>query len=72
MQLKIIIRVGLDHYAINLQSQNDLLLLKNRLLEFKIDIDEHIVEIENKKSPSFYTYDFDSIKIQFLYNNHKK
>lgn len=65
-------RLGLDHYAINLQSQNDLLLLKNRLLEFKIDIDEHIVEIENKKSPSFYTYDFDSIKIQFLYNNHKK
>jgi hypothetical protein len=47
-------------------------LLKNHLLEFKIDIDEHIVEIENKKSPSFYTYDFDSIKIQFLYNNHKR
>ena len=50
----------------------DLLMLKNRLLEFKINTDEHLVEIENKKSPSFYTYDFDNIKIQFLYNHHKK
>ena len=44
----------------------DLLMLNNRLLEFKINTDEHLVEIENKKSPSFYTYDFDNIKIQFF------
>ena len=65
-------RPGLDHYAIKLQSQNDLLLLKDHLLEFKIDIDEQLIESDNRKSSSFYAYDFDGIKIQFLYNTHKK
>ena len=65
---------GLDHYAINLHSQNDLLFLKNRLLEYKIDIDEEkLIENHNPSlSLSFYAYDFDGIKIQFLYNNNKK
>ena len=62
---------GLDHYAINLHSRNDLFLLKDRLLEFKIDVDEKMVEKEdNQFFSSFYAYDFDGIKIQFLYNNH--
>jgi catechol 2,3-dioxygenase len=61
---------GLDHYAINLPSENDLILLKNRLLEFKIAIDEKLLENDNQFSSSFYAYDFDGIKIQFLYNNH--
>ena len=30
---------GLDHYAIELHNKNDLFLLKDRLLKFKIDID---------------------------------
>lgn len=65
-------RPGLDHYGISLQNQNDLLLLKNRFLEFKIDIDEdQVIENDNQFS-SFYAYDFDGIKIQFLSNNHEK
>ena len=62
---------GLDHYAINLHNENDLFLLKNRLLEFKIDIDEKLIENDNQFSSSFYAYDFDGIKIQFLYNKVK-
>jgi catechol 2,3-dioxygenase len=62
---------GLDHYAINLDNENDLFLLKNRLLEFKIDIDEKLIENDNQFSSSFYAYDFDGIKIQFLYNKVK-
>jgi catechol 2,3-dioxygenase len=60
---------GLDHYAINLHSRNDLFLLKDRLLEFKINIDDaQLIEGDNQFPSSFYAYDFDSIKIQFLYN----
>ena len=64
-------KTGLDHYAINLHNKNDLFLLKDRLLEFKIDVDdEKMVEKEDKRFfSSFYAYDFDGIKIQFLYNN---
>ena len=62
---------GLDHYAIKLHNKNDLFLLKDLLLEFKIDVDEKMVEKEdNQFFSSFYAYDFDGIKIQFLYNNH--
>jgi catechol 2,3-dioxygenase len=61
---------GLDHYAINLHTQNDLFLLKKRLLEFKVRIDEEqLIENDNQFWSSFYAYDFDGIKIQFLYNN---
>jgi catechol 2,3-dioxygenase len=60
---------GLDHYAINLQKENILFLLKKNLLEFKIDIDEKLIENDNQFSSSFYAYDFDRIKIQFLYDN---
>jgi catechol 2,3-dioxygenase len=59
---------GLDHYAIKLHNEYDLFLLKNRLLEFKIDIDEKLIENDNQLPSSFYAYDFDGIKIQFLYN----
>jgi hypothetical protein len=46
-------------------------LLKDRLLDFKIDVDEKMAEKEdNQFFSSFYAYDFDGIKIQFLYNNH--
>jgi catechol 2,3-dioxygenase len=58
---------GLDHYAINLHSENDLFLLKKRLLEFKVRIDEEqLIENDNQFSSSFYVYDFDGIKIEFL------
>ncbi len=61
---------GLDHYAINLPSQNDLLFIKNRLLEYKIKIyEEQQIENDNLYISSFYAYDSDGIKIQFLYNN---
>ena len=65
--------LGLDHYAINLDNQNDLFFLKNRFLEFKIVIDEEqLIENDNKYLSSFYAYDYDGIKIQFLYNNPAK
>src|ERR1044071_1226610 len=59
---------GLDHYAIKLHNKNDLSLLKDRLLEYKIDVDDKkMVEKEDKRFfSSFYAYDFDEIKIQFL------
>ena len=57
---------GLDHYAINLHNKNDLFLLKDRLLEFKVDINEKLIEYDNQFSSSFYAYDFDGIKIQFV------
>ena len=61
---------GLDHYVINLLSRNDLFLLKDRLLEFKINIDDaQLIEGDNHFPSSFYGDDFDGIKIQFLYNN---
>ena len=65
-------KLGLDHYAIKLHNKNDLSLLKDRLLEYKIDVDdEKMVEKEdNHFFSSFYAYDFDGIKTQFLYNNH--
>lgn len=60
-------KLGLDHYAINLHNEKDLLLLKNRFLEFKINIDEEqLTENDNQFSSSFYVYDFDGIKIQFF------
>ena len=63
-------RPGLDHYAINLNGENDLFLLKKRLLEFKVRIDEEqVIENDNQFSSSFYAYDFDGIKIEFLCNN---
>lgn len=65
--------LGLDHYAINLDNQNDLFFLKNRFLEFKIVIDEEqLIENDNKYLSSFYAYDYDGIKIHFLYNNPTK
>ena len=44
----------------------------DRLLEYKIDLDEKMVENEedNRFFSSFFAYDFDGIKIQFLYDNH--
>lgn len=62
-------KTGLEHYAINLPNENDLFVLKNRLLEYKIDIDENLIENDNQFSSSFYAYDFDRIKIQFLFNS---
>jgi catechol 2,3-dioxygenase len=65
-------KLGLDHYAIKLHNKNDLFLLRDRLLEYKIDVDDEKMS-ENEDNhflSSFYAYDFDGIKIQFLYNNH--
>ena len=61
---------GLEHYAIKLHNENDSFLLKNRLLEFKIDInDVQLFENDDQFTSSFYAYDFDRIKIQFVYDN---
>jgi len=60
---------GLDHYAIKLHNKNSLFLLKDRLLEFKINIDKTVFESDDQFSSSFYTYDLDDTKIQSLYNN---
>ncbi len=60
---------GLDHFAINVRNQDNLSLLKDRLLKFKISIHEKQMENDNQFSSSFYAYDFDGIKIQFLYKD---
>lgn len=60
---------GLDHFAINVRNQDNLSLLKDRLLRFKISIHDKQINNYNQFSSSFYAYDFDGIKIQFLYKD---
>lgn len=62
---------GLDHFAVNLHTQKELLLLKNSFIESKVPIDERLVDDYEKYLSSFYAYDFDGIKLQILHNNRK-
>ena len=61
--------IGLCHFAINLNDDNDLRLLKDHFSEFNIGIDEQLTESDMQFVSSFYAYDSDGIQIQFLYNN---
>jgi catechol 2,3-dioxygenase len=62
-------KLGLDHFAINLNDIGELRLLKDHFSEFHIDIDEQLIESDTQFTSSFYAYDFDGIQIQFLHNN---
>jgi len=41
--------------------------LKNQLLSNGISIDENLLELEYRQESSFYVYDHDGIKIQFIF-----
>ena len=60
---------GLDHYAVKLSyfKEKEISELKNRLKNMKIDIDKTINESDMQYTSSFYIYDPDRIKIQFLF-----
>lgn len=58
---------GLDHYAIILPNVDELNRLKNHFIKSEIFVDETIIESDVQYPSSFYTYDPDRIKVQFLY-----
>jgi catechol 2,3-dioxygenase len=58
---------GLDHYAIILPNVDELNRLRNHFIKSEIFIDETILESDVQYPSSFYTYDPDRIKVQFLY-----
>ena len=58
---------GLDHYAIILPNVDELNRLRNHFIKSEIFIDETILESDIQYPSSFYTYDPDRIKVQFLY-----
>jgi catechol 2,3-dioxygenase len=57
---------GLDHYAIILPNREEINRLKNRFMESKISTDETLDESDQQYPYSFYIYDPDGIRIQFL------
>jgi len=60
---------GLDHYAIALPNNiEDIKKLRNRFTNLGIIIDDNISDIDRENyDNSFYIYDLDGIKIQFLF-----
>lgn len=60
---------GLDHYAIALPDNNkEINKLRNNLSSLRISIDDDIADNDGKyHDDSFYVYDPDGIKIQFLF-----
>jgi catechol 2,3-dioxygenase len=64
---------GLDHYAVILpDDEKEINKLKNQLVKFGAPVDKAIIESDRQYSSSFsssfYVYDPDKIKIQFLFN----
>lgn len=57
---------GLDHYAIILPNVDELNRLRNHCIKSEIFIDETILESDGQYHSSFYAYDSDRIKVQFL------
>jgi catechol 2,3-dioxygenase len=57
---------GLDHYAIVLPNVDELNRLRNHFIQSEIFIDETILELDAQYHRSFYAYDPDRIKVQFL------
>jgi catechol 2,3-dioxygenase len=58
---------GLDHYAIILPNVDELNRLRIHFIKSEIFIDETILESDVQYPSSFYVYDPDRIKVQFLY-----
>lgn len=59
-------RPGIDHYAISLSNQKEIDILKEKLKESEIIMNEVLSESDNKYSSSFYIYDQDGFKIQIV------
>jgi catechol 2,3-dioxygenase len=59
---------GLDHYAIRLPAEIEAVKrLKNNLMKNGVVIDDKLDDTDKHESSSFYVYDQDGIKIQFLF-----
>ncbi len=60
---------GLDHYAIIISEDNkeEIGKFKNHFVSLGILIDEKLLESDSQYMTSFYVYDPDGIKIQFLF-----
>jgi catechol 2,3-dioxygenase len=59
---------GLAHYAIRLPVEEDAIKrLKNHLIKNGVVIDEKLIGVDKHENSSFYVYDQDGIKIQFLF-----
>lgn len=61
--------VGLDHFAMQiLDEKNGKDSLKTQMISNGISIDEYLPESEYRQESSFYIYDHDGIKIQFIFS----
>jgi catechol 2,3-dioxygenase len=59
---------GLDHYAIRLSAEkNEVKRLKNHLMKKGVVIGEKLIDVDKCENSSFYVYDQDGIRIQFLF-----
>jgi catechol 2,3-dioxygenase len=59
---------GLDHYAIKMPAKTEVVKrLKNHLIKEGLVIYEKLNDVDIHKSSSFYVYDHDGIKIQFVF-----
>lgn len=60
---------GLDHFAIRVDdNEKEKNLLKSHLMANGIFIDEKLLYSDLDQQSSFYVYDFDGIKIQFIFS----
>lgn len=60
--------LGLDHYAIKLPAEKEVIKqLENHLMSEGVVIDEKLIDVDKHEGSSFYVYDQDGIKIQFLF-----
>ena len=59
---------GLDHYAVRLSAEkNEVKRLKNHLVKKGVVIGEKSIDVDKCENSSFYVYDPDGIRIQFLF-----
>ncbi len=59
---------GLDHYAIRLSAEkNEVKRLKNHLIKKGVIVGEKLFDVDKFENSSFYVYDPDGIRTQFLF-----
>ncbi len=60
---------GLDHFAIRIpDNEKEKYLLRSHLMANGISIDEKLLDSDLRQQSSFYVYDYDGIKIQFIFS----
>ena len=60
-------KLGLDHFALRIhEDKKNIDSLKNHLVSNGVHIDEKLLESDSSHRSSFYIYDHDGIKIQFI------